>query len=166
MSTHDSVSGLFDTLHSVRRLGAGGGLPDSSQDLLRAAIVFTSAGLDACLEVLISHAIPVLVSGNEKSRSKFERYIDNQASTPKVSQEFLGAIKDPDPRARLIELYIRDLTSASFQRSKSIKDRCLAALAITNEQLVPPRLGKSRAFCSLVYRSVSAVQAGCGRWPF
>jgi hypothetical protein len=140
VSTHDSVSGLFDTLHSVRRLGVGGGLPDSSQDLLRAAIVFTSAGLDACLEVLISHAVPVLVSGNEKSRGKFERYIDSQASAPKVSQEFLGAIKDPDPRTRLIELYIRDLTSASFQGSKSIKDRCLAALAITNEQLPGTRL--------------------------
>lgn len=131
VSTHDSVGGLFDTLYSVRRLGVddkrlpgGAGLPDSSQDLLRAAIVFSSAGLDACLEVLISHAVPVLVSGNEKSRGKFERYIDNQASAPKVSQEFLGAIKDPDPRARLIELYIRDLTSASFQGSKSIKDRC------------------------------------------
>lgn len=52
---HDSVGGLFDTLYSMRRLGADVGsadLPDSSQDLLRAAIVFSSAGLDACLEVL------------------------------------------------------------------------------------------------------------------
>jgi hypothetical protein len=102
VSTHDSVGGLFDTLYSVRRLRVDDkrptdstGLPDSSQDLLRAAIVFSSAGLDACLEVLISHAVPVLVSGNEKARGKFERYIDNQASAPKVSLEFLGAIKDP-----------------------------------------------------------------------
>jgi hypothetical protein len=143
VSTHDSVGGLFDTLYSVRRLGAdagSAGLPDTSQDLLRAAIVFSSAGLDACLQVLISHAVPVRVSGNEKSRGKFERYIDSQARAPKVSQEFLGAVKDPDPRARLLELYIRDLTSASFLGSKSIKDRCFAALAITKEQLPGSRL--------------------------
>ena len=108
--------------------------------------MFSSAGLDACLEVLISHAVPVLVSGNDKSRAKFERYIDSQASAPKVSQEFLGAIKDPDPRARLLELYIRDLTSASFQGSKSIKDRCSAALAITNEQLPASRLSSLNDF--------------------
>jgi hypothetical protein len=143
VSVHDSVGGLFDTLYSVRRLGADGGsadLPDSSQDLLRAAIVFSSAGLDACLEVLISHAVPILVSGNDKSRRKFERYIDSQATAPKASQEFLSAIKDPDPRARLLELYIRDLTTASFQGSASIKDRCSTALGITNEQLPGFRL--------------------------
>jgi hypothetical protein len=98
VSTHDSVGGLFDTLYAVRRLGADSGgadLPDSSQDLLRAAIVFSSAGLDACLEVLVSHAVPVLVSGNDKARGKFERYIDSQAAAPKPSQEFLSAIKDP-----------------------------------------------------------------------
>ena len=143
VSTHESVGGLFGTLYAVRRLGAdagGAGLTDSSQDLLRAAIVFSSAGLDACLEVLISHAVPVLVSGNEKSRGKFERYIDSQARAPKVTQEFLGAIKDPDPRARLLELYIRDLTALSFQGSESIKDRCSTALGITNEQLPGSRL--------------------------
>jgi hypothetical protein len=149
VSTHDSVGGLFDTLYSIRRLGAdggGAGLPGSSQDLLRAAIVFSSAGLDACLEVLISHAVPILVSGNDKSRGKFERYIDNQANAPKVSQEFLSAIKDPDPRARLLELYIRDLTSASFQGSASIKERCSTALGITNEQLPGSRLSSLDEF--------------------
>jgi hypothetical protein len=45
-----------------------------------------------------------------------------------------------------MELYIRDLTSASFQGSKSIKDRCFAALAITNEQLPGTRLSSLDAF--------------------
>jgi hypothetical protein len=147
ISTHDSVGGLFGTLYSVRLSSAygqdrlnGRDLSDSSQDLLRAAIVFTSAGVDACLEVLLSHAIPTLISRNEKVRGKFDRYIDNLASAPKRSQDFLSAIKDLDPRMRLLELYIRDLTSPSFQGTKSIKDRCLAALGITNEQLPYSRL--------------------------
>jgi hypothetical protein len=147
VSTHDSVSGLFDTLYSVRRAAAYGehrtgdsGLSDSFQDLLRAAIVFTSAGVDACLEVLLIHAVLVLIACNGNARGKFERYIDNQANTSKATQNFLSAIKDPNPRTRLLELYVQDLTSASFQGSKSIKDRCLATLGITNEQLPYSRL--------------------------
>jgi hypothetical protein len=107
---------------------------------LRAAIVFSSAGVDACLEVLLVHAVPELIARNENARRKFDFYIDNQANAPKVTQDFLSSIKDLNPRTRLLELYVQDLTSGSFQGSKSIKDRCLAALGITNEQLPNSRL--------------------------
>jgi hypothetical protein len=153
VSTRDSVAGLFDILYSVRHTATYGehwtgysGFSDGFQDLLRAAIVFTSAGVDACLEVLLVHAVPVLIDCNGNARGKFERYIDNQANAPKVTQDFLGAIKDLNPRMRLLELYVRDLTSASFQGSKSIKDRCLAALGITNEQLPYSRLTTLESF--------------------
>lgn len=149
ISTHESVRGLFGTLQAIpREAGASNqtALPDSAQDLLRAAIVFTSAGLDACLEVLLSHAIPVLVTGNENARRKFELYIENQANAPRATQDFLSAIKDPDPRGRLLELYIRSLTSGSFQGSRSIKDRCVAALGIANEQLPFSRLAALDSF--------------------
>ena len=148
-----TVAGLFNTLHAIPRAPAHeagapneAGLPDSAQDLLRVAIVFTSAGLDACLEVLLSHAIPVLIACNENARSKFDAYIENQANAPRATQDFLGAIKDLDPRGRLLELYIRSLTSGSFQGSKSIKDRCVAALGIANEQLPFSRLAALDGF--------------------
>jgi hypothetical protein len=153
VSTHDSVAGLFDTLYSARRATArgehradGSDLPDGSQDLLRAAIVFTSAGVDACLEVLLVHAVPVIIACNGNARRKFERYIEGQANAPKVTQDFLGAIKDPDPRTRLLELYVQDLTAPSFQGSKRIKDRCLAALGVSNEQLPSSRLAALDGF--------------------
>ena len=153
VSTHDSVTGLFDTLYAARRAAESAerqagrsDLSDGSQDLLRAAIVFTSAGVDACLEVLLVHAVPVLITSNANARSKFERYIDDQANAPKATQDFLGAIKDPDPRTRLLEMYIQDLASPSFQGSKSIKNRCLAALGITNAQLPHPRLAALDGF--------------------
>lgn len=153
VSTYDSVTGLFDTLYAARRAAesaerqAGGSdLSDGSQDLLRAAIVFTSAGVDACLEVLLIHAVPVLITSNANARGKFERYVDDQANAPKATKDFLGAIKDPDPRTRLLELYIQDLASPSFQGSKSIKNRCLTALGITNAQLPHPRLAALDGF--------------------
>jgi len=141
MATHETVTGLFRTLYMVRQRTLGGQvqaqepLSDGVQDLLRAAIVFTSAGIDACLESLLTHAVPVLVANNENARRKFELYIENQVNAPKPASAFVEALKSPDPRSRLVELYILGLTSSSFQGSGSIKDRALAALGVTNAQL-------------------------------
>jgi hypothetical protein len=53
---------------------------------------------------------------------------------------FVEALKSPDPRSRLVELYILGLTGSSFQGSGSIKDRALAALGVTNAQLSNDRV--------------------------
>lgn len=62
-STHDSVTGLFDTLYLVRRTRAStnnfstrGRLSADAQDILRAAVVFASAGVDASVQALIKNA--------------------------------------------------------------------------------------------------------------
>jgi hypothetical protein len=115
-------------------------LSDGVQDLLRAAIVFTSAGIDACLESLLTHAVPVLVANNDNARRKFELYIENQVNAPKPVSAFVDALKSPDPRGRLIELYILGVSGPSFQGSGSIKDRALAALGVTNAQLRSDRV--------------------------
>jgi hypothetical protein len=141
MATHQTVTGLFRTLYMVRQRTLSGQvqaqepLSDGVQDLLRAAIVFTSAGIDACLESLLTHALPVLAANNENARRKFEIYIENQVNAPKTASAFVEALKSPDPRSRLVELYILGLTGSSFQGSGSIKDRALAALGVTNSQL-------------------------------
>jgi hypothetical protein len=146
VATHEAVTGLFDSIHRLQHQTAVlTPLSNGIQDLLRAAIVFTSAGLDACLEALLSHAVP-LATHNNNARMKFERYLEGQVNTQKVAQAFIGALKAPDPRARLIELYILGLTSSSFQGSRSIRDRCLAALGITNEQLPDARVVSLDAF--------------------
>lgn len=146
-STHQSVTGLFDTLYLVRKTRAKeknqstrGRLSGDAQDLLRAAIVFTSAGLDACLSALLADAVPVLIDGNEAARAKFERYVDEQINAPKVSSEFREAVQGLDPRSNMIALYVRSLTKASFQGSGDVKERARAALGVTNKQLPAKRI--------------------------
>jgi hypothetical protein len=152
LATHEAVTGLFETLYSVRRTVGQtdetetGRSSKQVQDLLRAAIVFVSAGVDACLESLLSHAVPPLATHNDNARGKFERYLENQAHAPKAGSAFVAALKSPDPRGRLLELYILSLVSASFQGSSSIKDRGLAALGITNGQLPHSRVASLDAF--------------------
>jgi hypothetical protein len=144
-ATHETVTGLFRTLYMVRQRTLTGSpqaqepLSDGVQDLLRAAIVFTSAGIDACLESLLAHAVPPLIAHNDNALRKFELYLENQVNSPKSSSAFVDALKAPDPRTRLIELYILGLSGSSFQGS-SIKERALAALGVTNAQLPTARV--------------------------
>ncbi|KWX05877.1 hypothetical protein TH66_00700 [Carbonactinospora thermoautotrophica] len=152
-STHDSVTGLFDTLYLVRQTRARtknqstrGRLSSDAQDLLRAAIVFTSAGLDATVQALIEHAVPLLVIGNANAKNRFEIFIENQVRASKVEREFLAALKDGDPHKRMVQLYIRSLTKASFQGSKDLKERACGALGITNAQLPQSRFTKLDEF--------------------
>lgn len=146
MATHETVTGIFRTLYMVRQRTLSGTpqaeepLSDGVQDLLRAAIVFTSAGIDACLESLLTHAVPSLVAHNDNACRKFELYVENQVNAPKPTSAFVDALKAPDPRSRLVELYILGLSGPSFQGSSSIKDRALAALGVTNAQLPTARV--------------------------
>lgn len=152
-STHDSVNRLFDTLYLVRRTGAAqrnvstrGRLTEDAQDLLRAAIVFTSAGLDACLSALIEDAVPILVAYNTAACHKFERFIDDTVNSPKVYEEFKIALKAPHPRESMLKLYKDQLTKSSFQGRRDVKDRACAALGIANSQLNPGRMDKLDSF--------------------
>ncbi|MEC4015070.1 hypothetical protein [Streptomyces sp. H27-D2] len=145
-STHDSVSGLFDTLHLVRRTRAAqnnkttrGRLHSDAQDLLRAAIVFTSAGLDATVQALIHRSVPVLIAQPGNPRLKYETFIDQQTNAPNVGEEFLAALKEQDPSAALLDLYVVSKTKASFQGSSDLRNRAGASLGITNQQIPKAR---------------------------
>ncbi len=117
-----------------------GYVDEDIQDILRAAVVFTSAGIDACLGALLSHAIPPLVNGMESARKRFEIFIEEQVRAPKVDRIFLGALTSPDPRAQMLNQYIIAQTKSSFQGSLSLKSRALAPLGIRNEQISDLRL--------------------------
>ncbi|WP_125620359.1 hypothetical protein [Actinomadura sp. WAC 06369] len=141
-STYESVTGLFDTLYLVRRTRAStnnsstrGRLSSDAQDLLRAAIVFTSAGVDASMQALIEYAAPSLILHNETAKKRFEVFVDQQVRAPKVADEFVSALKHRDPHDQMVQLYIASLTRASFQGSGDLRDRAAGALGISNKQI-------------------------------
>ncbi|MGW7425845.1 hypothetical protein ACWGJB_38435 [Streptomyces sp. NPDC054813] len=145
-STHESVTGLFDTLHLVRKTRAAqnnkstrGRLHSDAQDLLRAAIVFTSAGLDSAVQALIHHAVPVLITQPGTPRDKYEAFIENQTRAANVDKEFLTALKEQDPGTALVDLYIASKTKASFQGSNDLQGRAAGSLGITNRQIPKAR---------------------------
>ncbi len=115
---HDSIQGLFTTLHSLRDTKVKAGisiarLSHSEVDLLRAALVFAGAGLDAVLKQLIRDALPNLLLGHSPAQGNLRLYSGRlTANEPAKAKAIL---MDADPTARLQGQYLDDLTRGSLQ---------------------------------------------------
>lgn len=149
VGAHDSVSGLFDTLHvlrigSVRDKDLRGRLSHNQTDQLRAAIVFASAGLDACLRRLLRDALPTLVNGNSAAEGRFNKFIHEQLND-KASKSVRDAVLDPQPRAKLIDVYVESLTGSSLQSPRDLQ-KVRDALAISTVEISDSTLEKLGAF--------------------
>lgn len=136
-ATHESVAGLLDSFNIVHekkvsgRRNGQGRLGRDEVDLLRAALVFTSSGLDASCHALVADSVPGLIdrTGSVASR-KFEDFLTEQLRKP--SAAFQDAVKHPEPRAEFIRLYIRARATASYQGSGDLKDRVKGLLGVPN----------------------------------
>ena len=143
---HSSVTGLFDALATIRdtkRAGTGqdarGRLARDEEDLLRAALVFTSSGLDACCKRLLRDTLETLIAGNTTAGRKFHDFVKQELATG-PSDPLTQAILDPDPRRQMITVYIDARTRSSLQRTRDVKTRVRDTLGITNAQLPDNRI--------------------------
>lgn len=107
------------TARNARR----GRLTDNEVDLVRAAIVFAGAGLDATLKQLIRDALPSVIEDNEQARKKFEIFAADavagvEAADPKRVARYLVALH---PRTQLIDDYIRSITGDSLQSVEQVQ---------------------------------------------
>lgn len=101
---------------------AKGTLTDAEQDLLRAMLVFAGAGLDAVLKQLIKDALRALAAKDPSVQAELEKFAtrqlrdDGALSDAASGKKFLGQIlASTNPQARLLDLYIKDLTGDSLQ---------------------------------------------------
>lgn len=140
--SHASVSGLFqavDILDATRRdanEATNGRTSKVELDVLRSAIVFTSAGLDATMKRLVNDVGRRLVTvPGTGARRVYEEYVKRELLKPKVSDSFKDSILDPDPGARLVAHYLADRTKASFQGSGDLEKRVRRALGIAGSQV-------------------------------
>jgi len=143
-ATHGSVTGLLDSYNLVREKrvesqGHGAGrLSRDELDLLRAALIFTSSGLDACCQTLVAESLPEMVRHGGTARTLFERWLEAQVHQP--TSGFIAAIKDPNPRAEFINLYIQSKTKASYQGTTDIKERVRDLLGVSKASVPDARI--------------------------
>jgi hypothetical protein len=142
-SAYDSVEAVLmtlETLRELRRAETGdvrGRLTSPEEDQLRAAIVFTGAGLDATLKQLIRDTLPSLLELNDQAHKKFETFAAQRlGTTAQIADTRMIAryLVAPNPREQLIEDYIYELTGSSLQSAQQV-DATAGALGIEDSDL-------------------------------
>lgn len=93
---------------------------DEQQDILRAMLVFSAAGLDSCLKQLIRDSLPKLAQIDDSVQNKIEtfcaKHIKGDQEIQTQSSKFLSRILfSESTKTALIEEYINYLTGSSLQ---------------------------------------------------
>ncbi|WP_315636690.1 hypothetical protein [Microbacterium paraoxydans] len=121
---HSSVQGLFDTLHAAREAKRLAGqelrrLSHGETDLLRAAVAFAGAGIDAVLKQLLEDTLGVLLDKSAAARGKLAAFAGAlPKEEPRLARAILTA---PSADAKLREVYLERLTKGSLQSEKELK---------------------------------------------
>ncbi len=110
-------------------------------DIVRAAIAFTSSGLDASMQRLVWDAGRYLIPrAGTGARAQYESFIRQElVSSDKVGADLIKAIIASDPREELITYYLRQRTKASYQGSGDLDTRVRGALGLPGAGLPPAR---------------------------
>lgn len=140
-SAHASVGGLFDAVDVVdgqRRAGnkTAAGRPSHVEgDVIRSAMVMTSAGLDAAMKRLVWDAGGELAStADVPARKVYLAYLQEQLKTGAPSP-MIEAVKSEDATAAILRVYLADKAKSSFQGSGDLTTRVKNLLCIPDSQV-------------------------------
>jgi len=129
----------LDKIRELRKAEGGdirGVLTNNETDMLRAAVVFTGAGLDATLKQLIRDTLPKLLEVSTQAHDKFEKFASDKLGTGEIADTRVIAryLTSANPRERLIEDYIYDLTGSSLQSADEVQ-KVAGALGVKDKDL-------------------------------
>jgi hypothetical protein len=114
-----------------------GRVRESDADILRAAITFAGAGLDASLKQLIRDTIRPLIEINTSCLTKYHEFVDRHlASGEAVHRKHLRTVlvDERGSSAALVELYEWDLTGDSLQSAQQVQEVC-GALGVNDKSI-------------------------------
>lgn len=115
-NAHAAATDFLSTFQKSREGKGRGRSTDADQDLLRAMLVFATAGLDAMFKELVRRALPVLIDGGIGGKA-FESFITRRAEgAGPVDHKFLAEVlASLSPRGYLIRAWVTELTGGSLQ---------------------------------------------------
>ena len=141
--SHASATSLLNAFDDAKqkRGNKRGVLTDQEQDILRAALVMSCAGMDGALKQAIRDCLPHLLDKDDSVRDGFEKFIRRRIGREGDDTELGGGTKflaeilaDGNPRKRLIEAYILELTGDSLQSAEQVM-RAASALGMEHNDL-------------------------------
>ncbi len=147
-NAHDAASSFLEIFGDVRRARKAHGTPtDEEQDLLRAVLVFASAGLDSMVKQLVRDALDAVVHRDEGASAMFKQFIERRLGRGEaLDKKFVAEVlADLEPRDRLIAELVADATSRSLQSTDQIL-RSAALFDIPSDDLVVNQRALSEIF--------------------
>ena len=117
-SAHDGATSFLDIFKEIRKTRKAKGTPtNEEQNLLRAMLIFATAGLDSMVKQLIRDALPSIVDLDVGAGEIFKRFIERRLlKGGEVNRKFLaGILGDIQPRKRVVNELVSELTSDSLQ---------------------------------------------------
>lgn len=138
---HESVQAvlnIFDEVHArvaKSRAENRGTLRQEEQELLRAALVLTSSGLDASMTKLVRVALPRLIRQGASAKTRYDSWLSAEVGKEgAASKAIVAAVLSTDATAALVNAYVDVKTTASYQGTKDLSMRVRDLLC------VPPKL--------------------------
>lgn len=123
-NAHKSASSFLDIFNSTRRARGARGTPtDEEQDLLRAMLLFATAGLDSMVKQLVRDALPKAIETNEGAKAKLKDFMARRLRRrgDELDYDWLAdVIVDESPRGRVVNELVADLTSGSLQSGEQL----------------------------------------------
>ena len=116
----DSLFLAYRTVRKARK--ARGTATDHEQDLLRAALVFATAGLDSCVKQLIQDTLQIIIANNEDAHRNFTAYVRSKLRRldSQATQFLAEAIAADAPVRHIQEQLVAELTRSSLQSHAQI----------------------------------------------
>lgn len=141
--THNTSESFLDAFESVRRVrNARGTATNDEQDLLRAMLLFASAGLDSIVKQLVRDTLPLITEHDIGAHKEFEKFaakelggksVDSPLSTLDV-KTLASLIVEDSPKGALIQRLVKSLTSDSLQSLDQLL-RVAAHFGITADEI-------------------------------
>ena len=123
------------TMRRLRLAATGkksvGRLSETDVDLLRSAVVFAGAGLDATLEQLVQDSVELMIDHDRHAKKAFRSWVSTfldhkDTGIDKAALVEIFLHDAPSPRAVLVSAYRKDLTGGSLQSVDKVEEICTA----------------------------------------
>jgi hypothetical protein len=137
-NAHGVASSFYHSYQQLRGQKTGGTTTDEEQDLLRAVLVFASAGLDSLVKQLVRDALRAVVDKSEGADAQFRIFVQSKIKRGDGISDRLIAdvLVSRRPRDSLLDLLVNDITAESLQSAEQIF-RVAAAFDIATPAICP-----------------------------
>jgi hypothetical protein len=112
LGAHSACDAFYEAFN---RAGAPDAPSDHEQDLLRAMVVFASAGLDSVVKQLVVDSLPTVVVSDVEAREQARTYVERRIKAADSSRLLSRALVADSARDYLIEVLVGDIRSGSLQ---------------------------------------------------